>query len=162
MGTTPSNDPLKRLSPYVETVLVLVALAMLQEASRSLHRGHATFAPLLIATCYGTWRGGKGPGLLALGLSGFVGTFFFAEPRLSLSIREYGDIVRLLLATMLGLVIVWFGESLRLEKLRVQAKERELQEANRELGEAKAQLEKLLQRRTDELTEIKRWAAEEG
>jgi len=153
--------PFKRISPYLESAGLVLWLAFIQISAGHLLEDRARFTLLMIAPCYGTWRGGLGPGLLALVCSAFLGVFLFAVPKYSFAVRDPGDVVSLVLFVIVGIVVVLFGEAQRISERRVRDRERRLKVALAELAEANASLEAMVARRTEELTEIRRWAAEE-
>ena len=151
----------KAISPYVETLAIVVAIAFIQHTANLFMEERSRYTLMLIGTCYGTWRGGKGPGIFALLLSGLIGAYFLAPQRFSLVIQDILDSVNLTLYLIVGAVIIVFGESQRQERKRVQEREQQLIAAHEELAKANATLEHLLEIRQEELTEIKRFVADE-
>jgi len=152
---------LKRVSPYVESVVLVLVLARVEYTANPLLEDRARFTLLMIAPCYGTWRAGLGPGLLALVCSAVIGAYVFAVPRFSFAVHDPGDIVSLMLFVVVGVTVVLFGEAHRAGEMQVKQREKELKKALEELAAANAQLEAMVERRTEELKEIRRWAAEE-
>jgi len=152
---------LKQVSPYIESIALVVLLAMVQMRANSLLEDRARFTLLMIAPCYGTWRAGLGPGLLAVVCSACIGAFLFAVPQYSFAIQKPGDVVSLILFVVVSITVVLFGEAHRVGEMRVKQREKELKKALEELAVANAQLEAMVERRTEELIEIRRWAAEE-
>lgn len=61
----------------------------------------------------------------------------------------------------MGLVIVGFGAAHYAERKRVLNRQRELKIANTKLAEANFQLDQALQRRSQDLQELRDWASEE-
>ena len=138
-----------------------MAIAVLQYTANAFMAEKARYILLLIGTCYGTWRGGKKAGIFALVMSGLIGAFFLTHQEFSLVIHSDQDSISLLLYLIVGSVIIVFGEALRKERLKGLDRERELLQAQNDLAEANAKLESLLHLRQKELTEIKRFVADE-
>ncbi|MDR3691888.1 MAG: DUF4118 domain-containing protein [Fimbriimonas sp.] len=151
----------KTLAPYLETLVVVVIIASIQFMANSLMEERSRYSLMLIGTCYGTWRGGKGPGIFALLFSGLIGAYFLTPQRFSLVVQDILDSINLLLYLVVGSVIILFGEALRKERQLVQQREQDLRLAHEELEKAHLSIEQLLQKRQDELTEIKRFVADE-
>jgi len=145
-----------------KTVAVFVAvIAVIQYTANSLLEDRARYTLMLVGTCYGTWRGGKGPGVFALLFSGLIGAYVLTQQKFSLVASDIRDSVSLALYLVVGAVIILFGEALRKERLLLVERERDLTEAHKQLEQAHQSLETLLQKRANELSEIKRFVAEE-
>ncbi|MGV3614679.1 MAG: DUF4118 domain-containing protein [Fimbriimonas sp.] len=155
-------DAVKMASPYLETIVMVLLLATIQFFAASALQDKPRYTLLLVATCYATWRGGTGPAVVALVGSGLVGTLFFRAEHEAFTFSNAGDVVRLILTGIVGVAIILFGGALRAQKRRVLEREEELRVANAELAAAKAKLESLVERRTEELKEIRRFVADES
>lgn len=155
------GERVRALSPYLETTVLVLVLAVVQSFAVQTLEDKPRYTLLLVATCYATWRGGTGPAVLALVGSCIVGTLFLRPESEAFALSNPGDVVRLVLTAIVGIVIILFGEAVRRQQRRLMERERELRIANAELAQAKAQLESLVERRTEELVEIRRFVAEE-
>lgn len=151
----------KCAQPYGETLLLVAVTLVLQVQGGRLFEHRAYCSPLLIATCYATWRGGKGPGLVSIIAGGLAALYFLAPPRYSFQVDEAADIVSIALFLLVGVAIVLFGDAHRIERQKVAQREAELKVAYAKLEESNAALDALIARRTAELTEIKNFVAEE-
>lgn len=118
-------------------------------------------APLLIATCYGVWRGGRGPGIASLVAGAFASFYMLAIPRFSILVKDPADVINVGLYIVVGVVIILFGEALHRERHRVVEREAELRRAYEKLSETNTLLDKQVARKTEELREIKNYVAEE-
>jgi K+-sensing histidine kinase KdpD len=145
----------------VETLVIVTVIAVIQYTANSLLEDRARYTLMLVGTCYGTWRGGKGPGVFALLFSGLIGAYVLTQQKFSLVASDIRDSVSLALYLVVGAVIILFGEALRKERLLLVERERDLTEAHKQLEQAHQSLETLLQKRANELSEIKRFVAEE-
>ncbi len=147
--------------PYIETLAIVIIIAAIQFEANYLMEERARYSLMLIGTCYGTWRGGKAAGIFALLLSALIGAYFLTPQRFSLVVQDIIDSITLTLYLVVGAVIILFGEAQRRERRRALDGENNLRIAHEELAKANAQLEELLQKRVEELSEIKRYVAEE-
>ncbi|MBD3883674.1 PAS domain S-box protein [Phormidium tenue FACHB-886] len=89
-------------------------------------------APLLVfimPVMFSAWYGGLGPGLLAMGLSVLVGTYFFVLPNFSLSVLEWANSVRILIFIIEGILISWLNEALIKSRQRAEKTTLALQES---------------------------------
>jgi K+-sensing histidine kinase KdpD len=154
-------DIAKVISPYLETIAMVLLLATIQFLAAGALQDKPRYTLLLVATCYATWRGGTGPAIVALIGSGLVGALFFRSENEAFTLSNAGDVVRLILTGIVGIAIILFGGALRAQKRRILEREEELRIANAELADAKAKLESLVERRTEELKEIRRFVADE-
>jgi K+-sensing histidine kinase KdpD len=151
----------KTVAVFVETLVIVTVIAVIQYTANSLLEDRARYTLMLVGTCYGTWRGGKGPGVFALLFSGLIGAYVLTQQKFSLVASDIRDSVSLALYLVVGAVIILFGEALRKERLLLVERERDLTEAHKQLEQAHQSLETLLQKRANELSEIKRFVAEE-
>jgi len=151
----------KHALPYGEALVLVFLTVILQMQGGRLFEQRAYCSPLLIATCYATWRGGKGPGLVSIFAGGVAALYFLAPPRYSFRVDEAADIVSIALYLLVGVAIILFGDAHRSERQKVVQREAELKIAYAKLEESNAALDALITRRTAELTEIKNFVAEE-
>ncbi len=160
-ASIPKSIDWKRLSQYLETFLVVIVISFLQFIANSMMEERARYTLMLIGTCYGTWRGGKGPGVFALLLSGLIGAYVLTHQHFTMVIQDIVGSFSLTLYLLVGAVIIVFGESQRKERKRAQDNEAKLIVALSDLAKANETLEHLLEVRQEELSEIKRFVAEE-
>ena len=155
-----SFQMLKQASPYLESVALVFVIAVVQNMAGHRLEDRAGLTLLQIGTCYGAWRGGLFPGLLALVCALLIGAWVL-PPDGSLIVRDRADVVSLFLFLILGLFIVAFGEANRVEKLRVLERESQMKVLNEQLAKANAELDATVKRRTADLQEIREYLAEE-
>jgi K+-sensing histidine kinase KdpD len=158
--TGPEKGWLKRVSPYIESVALVLLIAWAQSMAGHRIEDRAGLTLLEIGTCYGAWRGGLFPGLTAL-ISALLLGAYYMPPARSLGVSDRADVISLFLFLILGLFIVAFGEANRLEKLKVLEREKELRKLNARLAEANVELDLAVKRRTADLQEIREYLADE-
>jgi len=151
----------RELLIYPEVLLFVLVVAAVQYSANNFMESRARYILLLVGTCYGSWRGGKKTGIFALAMSGLIGAFFLTHQQFSLEIQNVQDSISLTLYFLVGGVIILFGESLRKERQRVLERERELLQVQTELASTNERLNQLLELRQRELSEIKRFVADE-
>jgi two-component system CheB/CheR fusion protein len=109
-------------------LMLLVALA--------LSRQFAAPAPLLLfslAVMTSAWYGGRGPGLLATGLSLLAGSYFFLKPQGSLGVSAPTDWLRMVVFAITGIVVSWLFEAVHTARRRAEAEARSAEVQRSEL-----------------------------
>ncbi|MFN7949824.1 MAG: PAS domain-containing protein [Blastocatellia bacterium] len=90
---------------YGESVIIVLLIFAIRLALQPILGNEAPLLLFTIAVALCTWRGGRGPGLLALVLSLLLADFFFIQPVGELSIRQIADGIRLLVFVIFGLIV---------------------------------------------------------
>jgi K+-sensing histidine kinase KdpD len=88
--------------------------------------------------------------------------YFFLPPTYSFNVGSQADAISLVIFLTLGLVIVGFGTAHHAERQRAAIRERELRAANQKLLDDNIKLDQKLQRKNEDLQEIRLWIADES
>jgi PAS domain S-box-containing protein len=108
------------LRRYGVAVLVSFLALLLRSLLEPLLGERAPLLVFVIPVMLSAWYGGLVPGLVATGLSGFLGTYFFVLPRGSLGVMETGDGVRVGIFFLEGFLISWLNDALRQSRRRAE------------------------------------------
>jgi signal transduction histidine kinase/CheY-like chemotaxis protein len=87
--------------------------------------------PVMVAGWYGGWK----PGLLATALSAFIAAYFFLPPYYSLWVEIPGHVAGLAMFIVCGVTISLLCEAMHADRRRLEAKQRELAQAEAALRE---------------------------
>lgn len=108
----------RRWAPYGVSVLIIgIALLLWRVVVRDI--GPSPYPLLLIAIMAASWYGGRGPGLLATGLSLGIAVLVYARP-----LHDHRGLLQLVLFLLLALAICWMNH----EHLRSLRRERHARE----------------------------------
>ncbi len=151
----------KRFSVYAESLLAVIFLAYVQHNTNLIEGDRPRYTLMLIGTCYAVWRGGRGPGVFALVTSIVISDWVLTDPMFSFSALGFGDALGLTLLLVVGTFIIVLGDAQRRDRNRALRREKELTVVNDQLATAQAALAEALARRASELSELKRFVAEE-
>ena len=91
------------------------------------------FVSFTVATILVIWYGGLGPALLTMGLGGILGCYFFLEPRDSLHVLNFPDMV--LPPLLVQLCIITFGQAMHVARQRANANARKAITQQKQLEE---------------------------
>ncbi|MCA1995506.1 MAG: PAS domain S-box protein, partial [Coleofasciculus sp. S288] len=109
------------LTQYGVAVLVSLLALLLRFLLAPLLRENAPLLVFIMPVMFSAWYGGLKPGLLATALSALVGCYFFVQPSFSLTIVEIGNVVRVGIFLVEGVLISWLNEALRSSRQRTEA-----------------------------------------
>ena len=141
--------------------MIVGCLMVLYRSCSSIIEDHSWLFLLEIGTCYSVWRGGLFSGLFSLLLSSVSSMAFFLPLKFPLQNSSKDDLIGLFMYIVLGMIIIGFGVKVRLERDRVIVRENELLALKQQLLEVNVQLKEVLERRTQDLQEIRDFIAEE-
>lgn len=109
------------LSRYGVAVLASLLALLLRLLLAPVLRENAPLLVFIMPVMLSAWYGGLKPGLLATVLSAFIGSYFFLPPFFFLDVAQVGDIVRLCIFLVEGVLISSLSEALRKAKQRTEA-----------------------------------------
>jgi signal transduction histidine kinase/DNA-binding response OmpR family regulator len=121
---------------YLRAVLLTVLAGVARGLLNPTLQGDSPYALFLLAVLASVWWDGLGPGLVALGLGGLVGSFFFLVPQWSLAIVGIKGAVFLGMYFLLGTSVCLLGERMRSSLARAEQSEREARHTVEELAQA--------------------------
>jgi K+-sensing histidine kinase KdpD len=115
----------KRVLTEYAIAVALVGLATLARWSLDFILGdRATFICYIVAVAIASWLGGARPGLLATGLGGLAGNFFFIQPRGTFGLAKDENALGLVLYAVTTLILVGLAESQRRARSRAESSAR--------------------------------------
>lgn len=109
------------VSSYSVAVLASLLALLLRFLLAPLLRESAPLLIFIMPVVFSAWYGGLKPGLLATTLSALIGSYFFVEPAFSFSLVGVGNVVRLCIFLMEGVLIGALSEALRSANQRTDA-----------------------------------------
>src|SRR3982750_4265140 len=92
----------KGLIPYLVAAGAVVVMAVVRWLLAPLLGGQLPFTTFVVAVLVAAWYGGRGPALVATGLSALLGLFLFIPPTYSLQLAGRMEILRVLLFSLTG------------------------------------------------------------
>ncbi len=110
---------------YALAVLGVVLATLLRMALDPILGDHQPFVTYYVAVLLISWSCGKGPSLLAIGLSALAGDYSFIPPRTSLNISDVEQARGLVLFVLVALVILLLNELQRSARDQAEAHARE-------------------------------------
>lgn len=109
------------LSYYAVAVLASLLALLFRFLLAPLLKENAPLLVFIMPVMISAWYGGLKPGLLATGLSALIGCYFFLQPFFSLDIAGVGNVVRISIFLLEGLLISWLSETRKTAIHRTQA-----------------------------------------
>jgi PAS domain S-box-containing protein len=109
------------LSRYSVAVLATLAAFLLRCLLAPLLGEDAPLLVFIMPVMVSAWYGGLKPGLFATVLSVLIGSYFFIRPFFSLNITAVGEVVRISIFLVEGVLISWLSEGLKKAKQRTEA-----------------------------------------
>ena len=140
LGDGSMRQALKLLKCYGIALLASLAAFAIAMAVDAPFARLSPFFLFYAAVAVSSWCGGTGPGLLATLLGAMAGAYFLLEPRYSMKVQDPGDLARLVLFVLVGVLIAslngallaarqrWKAEAARAR--RSESRARRLAEAN--------------------------------
>ena len=120
-----SESPLPRYAIALLASALAVCIGLLLEPTLDDEGPWLTPAlVLVIAVMLAARYGGRGPGLLAVGLSGLADAFFFLPPFRSLQIASPRGVAQVALFVLVGMLVTGVMEAMRAARVRAEASAR--------------------------------------
>lgn len=107
-------------NPYSVAILASLLALLLRFLLMPLLRDNAPLLVFIMPVMLSAWYGGLRAGLLATGLCALLGTYFFVPNLFSFSIAGIGNLVRVLIFLVEGVLISWLSEALHSAKQRAE------------------------------------------
>ena len=110
---------------YLAAVAATAGMVLLRWLIDPVVKNSLPLATLYGAVAFAVWYGGYRPALLALILGYLACDYLFMEPRYAIGTHDGRDVIALALYLLSGLIIIIFGEALRVAWRQAEASRRE-------------------------------------